>query len=446
MKRRFTILAIDDDPNILRLLDKALEGRNISLHHATDGTSGLEQARSLHPDLIISDVRLPDIDGFDICKAIRAEKSLETTKFIFVSALDAKEKAIQGLQLGGDDYLTKPFDLEQTRAKVEALLRIKALEDDLVRRNDELRAANEELMHTKTMLESARQAAENEKQRLNNTLKEISFLMEELEQSHKQQVELNQTLEKNSNDLVNLLATIVELRNPMNKQHAQEVSKMAVYISTILDLDSTLVKDIRNAALLHEIGKVGVPDEIIRKKPEEWTPQEKDIISQHPLVGETLVKGYSGLDKVATIIRHLNENMDGSGDPDHLAGDQIPIGSRIIRVCADFDDRTYDATDPAEFWAVYNDMLSHSETLYDEQILKALKEYVKTIAERRKARKTKKVIVTELEPGMILANDLFTDTGLKLMPEGTVLTESNIKTIMNYNKTDSLKGGITIQV
>ena len=270
--------------------------------------------------------------------------------------------------------------------------------------------------------------------------------MEELEESHKQQVDLNQSLEKNSNDLVNLLATIVELRNPENKNHAQEVAKIALHIATELELNISVTKDLRIAALLHEIGKVGVPDEIIRKPAEEWTEKERRIISQHPLVGETLLKGYFGLENAATIIRHIYENVDGSGEPDGLEGELIPIESRILRVASDYDEKTYLAREATEFWKVYKEMTSLSETLYDGHIIQGLKKYISTIAERRKARITKKLVVTELEEGMVLANDLFTNTGLKLMPEGTVLTEANIKTILNYNKTDSLKEGILIQV
>ncbi|NOZ74585.1 MAG: response regulator [FCB group bacterium] len=445
-KRTYRILAIDDDPNILRLLGHIFQGEHYRFDQASDGKSGLEKIRSKKPDLIISDVMLPDIDGFEICRKVREDKSFSTVKFILISANGEKEKVVHGMEIGADDYLTKPIEFEQTRAKADALLRMKTLQDDLLRSNEDLRTANEKLLHTKTKLESINRTAENEKQRLNNTLKEISFLMDELEQSHKQQVELNQRLEKNSNDLVNLLATIVEIRNPDNKNHAKEVEKMVLFIVTQMDLDVTSVKDLRIAALLHEIGKVGVPDDIIRKSPEEWTAKERRIISQHPLIGESLLKGYSGLEEAAKLIRHLFENMDGSGEPDHLEGSNIPIGSRILRVCSDFDDQTYLARDSVELWRVYNQMLKSSEVLYDSHVLQGLKEYVKTIAERRTARLTKKIILTELEEGMVLANDLYTNTGLKLMPEGTVLTESTIRTILNYNKTDSLKEGITIQV
>ncbi len=442
----FKILAIDDDPGILLLLKSIFKGRNYNFFQAKNGESGLKLAEEEQPDLIISDVMLPDINGFEICKRIRANKKFETIKFMLVSASIEKNKVVEGLEIGADDYLAKPFDPEQARAKVDALLRIKVLQDDLVIKNEEMRRVNEELLHTKTMLESANRSAENEKERLNNTLKEISFLMEELEESHKQQVDLNQSLEKNSNDLVNLLATIVELRNPENKNHAQEVAKIALHIATELELNISVTKDLRIAALLHEIGKVGVPDEIIRKPAEEWTEKERRIISQHPLVGETLLKGYFGLENAATIIRHIYENVDGSGEPDGLEGELIPIESRILRVASDYDEKTYLAREATEFWKVYKEMTSLSETLYDGHIIQGLKKYISTIAERRKARITKKLVVTELEEGMVLANDLFTNTGLKLMPEGTVLTEANIKTILNYNKTDSLKEGILIQV
>jgi len=342
-----------------------------------------------------------------------------------------------------DDYLFKPFNEEAVFALIETYLRVKMLQDELQHINSGLSAAVSALEKQKLKLEESNQELKAEKQRLKNSLKEISYLMEELEKTTHQQIELNEQQKKHFENLIHLLATIIELRNPYHKGHSQAVAEIAEFIGELLQLPSDVSKDVKVAALLHEIGKIGIPDNILVKDPSTFTPEEVRIMEQYPLVGESLLKGYPGLEKVARIIRHLHENVDGSGYPDGLGSDQIPIGSRIIRIASHFNHLTFNTPEPSALFHGVETMMKEADTIFDGHILSLLKAYVISIADRRKGR-TRKVEVIELKPGMIIAEDLYTSTGIKLIPKRTKLSEAFIQCIVNYSKTDSLQGPIIV--
>jgi response regulator RpfG family c-di-GMP phosphodiesterase len=441
------ILVVDDDPFILNYFQFLLRPPRYQVEVAEDAESALEKTVKIRPDLVISDVVLPGMSGYDLCKAIRSIPELENIIFILTSSELTEEKdATKGLTAGADDYLMKPYNNEQTKAKIDSFLRIKKLQDDLVRSNRELSATVRELEQHKKLLEETNRILEQDKQRLRNSLREISYLTDELEKSHRRQVELNHTLKKNFDDLVTLLSTIVEHRNPYFKGHSQKVAEASLFIAKALGLDEKEIRNIEIAALLHEIGKIGIPDEIISKHPDDYTDQERLIVQQHPLVGESLLKGYSGLEGAARIIRHLHENVDGSGYPDGLAGDKIPIGSRIIKLASCFDKMTYNAEESGQIYRAVEALALQADVEYDALLVQYLKKYVDTFADRRKKRRTGVVNIIDLKEGMVLSKDLYTSTGIKLIPKDTKLTSSSIKCIMNYNKTDPLKEGISIYI
>lgn len=444
-KKRFKLLFVDDDPAIVKFLSFVFRDSKYVLKDAADGQSGFEIAKKFMPDLIISDVILPELDGFAFCKKIRCNESLKNIIFLLITSIKmASEDAVKGLESGADEYILKPLEQEQIKVKVDALLRIKTLQDRLIRNNKVLTDTNRELENHKQLLEETNQTLEREKERLGNSLKEISHLMEELEKSHQHQVQLNQSLKKNFDELVNLLTTVVKLRSPYYRGHAREVSKISLFIADRLELNVAQEKDLNVAALLHEIGMLGLPDKITKKRPDELTEDEQQTVNQYPLVGESLLKGFSGFQTVATIIRHINENIDGTGYPDGLSGEDIPIASRIIRVAATFNRLIYNLTEPGEIYGTCNALKDEIDLNYDGRVMVSLKEYVDSIADRRKNRKVDIVDVTGLKPGMVLAADLYTATGIKLMPEGTELTDVAIKGILNYSYSDSLQQEIKI--
>lgn len=444
---RHKILLVDDDAAIIGFLKFVFKDSQYIVRGASDGREGLEVAREFHPDIIISDVVMPKMDGLELCQAIRADDKLKMTIFFLISSQrKALDDRIEGLQGGADEYLLKPLDRDQIQAQVQAFLRIKTLQDELVKKNDRLGLVNQALEENKLKVEETNRALEREKERLTYSLREISNLAEELEKSHQNQLKLNSTLKESFDNLVKLLATIVELRNPFLAGHTEEVEQIAVYIGERLDLNTSQLKSLRIAALLHEIGLIGLPDDIIKLKPVEMSPEQQKIFLQHTVVGESLLNSFKGFEGAAKTIRHLHENLDGSGFPDKLSGDEIPLESKIIKAATDFSRAIQNVSDHGQIYRIYNAMKAESDIKYDALVVSFLKDYVDTIANRRTQRKVETVNLAHLQPGMVLAADLYTNTGIKLMPEGMELTDASIKGILNYSYNDPLPSGVKVVV
>lgn len=444
---RYKLLVVDDDPAIRKFLNFVFKDSQYILKEAINGEEGFSIAKEFHPDLILSDVVMPEMDGLALCRAVRGDKHLQMTIFFLMSAVRQEiSDRVDGLEGGADEYLLKPLDENQIKAQVHAFLRIKTLQDQLVLKNDRLEEMNTTLEENKHKLEETNRALEREKERLTYSLKEISNLAEELEKSHKSQWLLNVSLKESFDNLVALLATIVELRNPYQPGHSKEVAEIALYIGERLEFDTAQLKDLRTAALLHEIGLIGLPDDIIKLKPDEMSPEQQKIFLQHPVVGESLLHSLKGCEEAAKIIRHLHENLDGSGFPDKLTGDEIPLESRIIKAATDFSRAIQNVSDHGQIYRIYNAMKKESDIRYDAHVFAILKDHVDTIADRRTNRKVETISLAHLKPGMVLAADLFTNTGIKLMPEGIELTEASIKGILNYSYNDPLPAGVKIIV
>lgn len=443
----FRILVVDDDDLILKYFPTILPLSKYIVKIAKDGVEGLSKAKEFNPDIIISDVVMPNMDGYELCKAVRSHPKFKNTIFLLSSAnLTEAKDAIKGLKGGADDYLLKPLKKDATIAKIDAFLRLKLLEDDLLDSNKKLTETIEVLEKNKKQLEESIAAEEKEKELLKNSLKEISFLLEELEKSHHYQITLNRSLKKNFDDLVSLLATIIELRNPIHKGHSQKVAEISKFIANEFGLLENEIREIEVAALLHEIGMIGIPDDIFVKNPTERDDYEKRIVSQYPLVGESLIKGYPGLEKAAKIIRHLHENIDGTGYPDGLVGEETPIGSQIIKVASRFDRMSSELINPSDIYGILIFLRDLKDIEFNSQVLHYLYKYVDTFADRRTSNRNEKIDIFDLKEGMILSEDVYTSTGIKLVPKGSKLTESAINCILNYNKTDPLEKDILIKV
>jgi len=444
-KEGFRILGVDADPLVREFMKKAFRPPRYIVETAENGKEGLEVAKRFKPDLIISDVVMPEMDGFAFCKALRADVEFANTIFLLSSATATEAKdAIRGLKGGADDYLLKPLEEEQTRAKVDAFLRIKVLQDSLLDTNRKLHRTVAELQKHKKKLEEANRQLAEEKEMLKNSFKEVSFLMNELDSSNKHFQELSQKYEANFNAMVELLSTIVDLRHPRHKGRPQRVAKIAKELGKVFITKPTELKTLEIAALLHDLGTVGLPDALLQKNPADYTPVEEEMVLQHPLVGQSLLESYEGLEEVAKVIRHLHENYDGTGIPDHLAGEEIPVQSRIIRVAKDYAEAVSASGKGLSPEDALREMRLKVGRFYDPLILAELEQYAAKSGEAKAETKTRLVRIADLKEGMVLSQDLFTSTGIMLMPHGTKLTSAGIKCILNYNRTDTLPREILV--
>jgi putative two-component system response regulator len=280
------ILAVDDTPASLRLLTDILSGEGYSVRSAINGELALKAAKAQSPHLILLDVNMPGMDGFEVCRHLKQEPTLVNVPVIFVSALSEMQDKLKGFDLGGVDYVTKPFQREELLARVRTHLALHSLQNHL-----------EEMVDARTC---SLQKSEN---RLRHNLLET----------------------------ISAVAAMVELRDPYTAGHQKRVKHVAAAIANEIDLPQHQVEGIKLAAVVHDVGKIHVPTEIL-SKPGHLTDVEFSLIKQHPETGYDILKEIDFPWPIADIVRQHHERIDGSGYPLGLKGDAILLEARILAV------------------------------------------------------------------------------------------------------------------
>lgn len=280
------ILAVDDTPASLRLLTEILAAEGYMVRSAINGELALHAAIAQPPKLILLDVNMPGMDGFEVCQHLKQEPSLREVPVIFVSALSEMPDKLKGFEIGGVDYVTKPFQREELLARVQTHLQLYKLTHHL-----------EEMVVERTR-----------------------SLMESKEQ-------LKETLLKS----VSAVAAMVELRDPYTAGHQQRVAKIATAIATDLGLAETQIEGINLASVVHDVGKISIPSEIL-SKPGQLSDLEFSLIKQHPEMGYEILKEIEFPWPIAETVRQHHERLDGSGYPHGLKEGNILLEARILMV------------------------------------------------------------------------------------------------------------------
>jgi HD-GYP domain-containing protein (c-di-GMP phosphodiesterase class II) len=210
-----------------------------------------------------------------------------------------------------------------------------------------------------------------------------------------------------------------------------------------LGLPEETTRNIEIAALLHELGKLSIPDALAMKNPEAYTPEEKNFLSQHPVQGASVLEQFSGFEEVARFIRHTHENYDGTGTPKNLEGYDIPIGSRIIALANLFENLVYRQKD-IDIREAFETIEENLGTRFDPSLGPLLHRYAQNLPLDEDV-DIREVHLLELEPGMELAGGIFTVGGTKLLPIGSILTEASIRQVVQYNKLEPISATVYIK-
>jgi putative two-component system response regulator len=271
------VLVVDDEELNRKLLRALLTSRGYRVEEAADGEEALRKAREVGPDLVLLDVRMPKVDGLQACRELKQDAQTQLIPIVLVTALSSVEDRVAGIDAGADEFLSKPFHQAELLARVRSLIRLKQLTDQLER-------------------------TEN-----------ILFTM----------------------------AAAVEAKDPYTEGHLRRLIEYTARISAALELSAHLSTVIRYGALLHDIGKIGLPDAILQK-PGALTPEEFEIVKQHPAFGERICRPLRFGAEVGPIVRGHHERWDGRGYPDGLIGEAIPLGARVVAIADTFDAITTD--------------------------------------------------------------------------------------------------------
>lgn len=294
------ILVVDDEPQVCSLIRQQLLELGLESCAVTESRQAEELLSTRRFELVIADVRMPDIDGMQLLT--HARQQVPGCKVVMITGGSTQQYLTQALALGAYDYIEKPINAEEFAALIGRALKA---EDGISELS--VRAA--------------------EAIRLSNQSRQTAF------------------------DSVRSLVHTVEAKDPHTREHSEHVALYATSLATDMDLPATDVESIRVASLLHDIGKIGVPDHVLTK-PGPLTEEEFELIRRHPTLGADILSHMAVFEQEARIIRYHHEDWNGKGYPCNLAGERIPLGSRIIRVCDAMDamlmERTYKTSYPVE--------------------------------------------------------------------------------------------------
>jgi putative two-component system response regulator len=272
-----TILVADDNEANRELLSALLSAEGYRVVCAADGEQALARADSASIDLALLDVVMPRPTGFEICQAMKSKPETRLIPVILLTSLNSDSDRIHGIMCGADDFLNKPVNKHELLARVHSLLRLKQFTN--------------ELDNAETVLFS--------------------------------------------------LALSIEAKDPYTEGHCDRLSKYSVVLGEKLGLPEDLRVALRRGGLIHDIGKLAVPESILLK-PGPLTPEERKIMEQHTVVGERICAPLRSFRHVLPIIRHHHEKQDGSGYPDGLKGAEVPLTARILQITDIYDALTTD--------------------------------------------------------------------------------------------------------
>ncbi len=304
-----TLLIVEDN-NVLRDgLRDILTCEGYAVLTSSNGQEALQQMDTVCPDLILSDIAMPKMDGYSFFRAVRSKADWVTIPFVFLTARGGREDILNGKNLGAEDYLVKPLTREELVTAVRARLT----------RSHELRMAQ---------------------------------------------------LQNSYETSLTVLANAIDVRDPYTRGHVERVTEYSQAIALELGWQGRLLEKLRYGAILHDVGKIMIRETILFKEgildEEEW-----EEIRRHPLTGAEMIRNIPYLAPAIPIVRHHHERWDGQGYPDGLAGREIPLAARIVAVADGFDAMTTDRPYHSA-WTLqrgYEEMMCCAGTQFDPEIV-----------------------------------------------------------------------------
>lgn len=273
LRRRLPrVLVVDDNPNTMHLMQDLLSSRGYEVVAVPDASQAEAEIFQRPPDLVLSDVVMPGKSGYELCRELKENPATRLIPFVLITGLAEREDRVHGIEAGADDFLSKPIFPEELFARVKSLLKLKEFTDEL----------------------------------------------------------------ETAESVLCTLGLSVESRDPYTEGHCERLAENASNLGRHLRLEEEEITALRRGGYLHDLGKIAVPDEILKKganlNSEEWA-----IMRRHPITGENICRPLKSLRLVLPIIRNHHEHFDGTGYPDRLEGENIPLLARILQVVDVYD-------------------------------------------------------------------------------------------------------------
>jgi response regulator RpfG family c-di-GMP phosphodiesterase len=420
-----TVLTVDDEPSVLSALRRLFRLHGYKTLQATSGAEGLNLLKTNQVDMVISDMRMPEMDGARFLELVRGHD--ESISRVLLTGYADISATIAAINLGAiHRYIAKPWDDQELLLVVREALARRELERHNVELTALTKLQNEQLRDANQALESRVAARTSELQQLNGML-EASY------------DELDNTFML----AFNVFSSLLEMRERV-PGHSRKVAEIARATAVRLGLPQRDTRDVYLGALVHDVGKLGFPDSMLGKPMSAYTPEETVRYRRHSVDGEMALMPLTQLQGVARIVRQHHERMDGKGFPEGLSGDQISIGARIVAAASDLEDLMDGSIGDEHFSAerARQAVKAGAGPRYDPAVVEAMLE---VLAEADLAAQADVTIdAKDLRPGMVLAKDLVSARGAILLAAGYVFDERIVKQVRDFSKREGAR--LTLRV
>ena len=409
------ILFVDDEKNILGSLSRVFRKEGYGIMLAESGECGLDLLRHNSVAVVVSDQRMPGMGGVEFLKKAR-EASPDTVRMMLTGQADMAEITGAINEGGVYRYITKPWDDEELKHIIRAAVERYSLLAENRRLQEATMKQNAELYELNQTLE----ARVEEKTR---KLRESFF------------------------SFVGLCGDMIELHDQLSGGHCKRVAVLSRGLGQQLGLKGFELEALWAAALLHEIGLIGVPREVLEKAEGELSDSERALMRNNPALSQEIIAKIDILRQSGLIVRSHMESFDGSGYPDGLKGGEVNYGSRILSICREYD-RLRHARRPFSKVEALAVIERGRGRKFDPDVTEAFLKFAseikdgdenQMIAHNRSAMPVKtQVDIRDIAPGMVLAKPLASGRGRLLVGQGTVLTAALIEKVLNFHKIDPI--------
>ena len=411
-----SLLFVDDEPNILSALKRLFRPLGYRIFTAEGGAQGLALLEQEPVDLVISDMRMPNMDGAQFLEQVR-HKWPDTMRILLTGYADVSS-TIAAINKGEIyRYVAKPWEDNDIVLLVKHALELKNLELEKRRLEELTLRQNDELKELNANLEA----------KVQERTQEVRQTMGFLELA-------NRKLKESFLTSIKVFSNLIELRERNLAGHSRRVADLARTLAKRLELSDAEIQDIFIAALLHDIGKIGLPDKLLTKPFAVLAGEEREQVLRHPITGQASLMGLEQIQGAAKLIRSHHERWDGMGFPDGLVGLAIPMGARILAVANDFD--------AAQIGTHLSKQLSQGEAVayikegrakrYDPQVVDAFA--IIMGAQGGAVPQEVALKATQIKARMILSRDLVSPEGIMLLSRDYVLTDDIIEQIRNFER------------
>lgn len=414
-----TVLLVDDEANILTSLKRLFRPTGYRILTAEGGQEGLAILEQEAIDVVVSDMRMPQMSGAEFLQHVRARKP-EVVRILLTGFADITS-TIEAINKGEIfRYIAKPWDDREMLLIVKQALDTKRLLEEKRQLEALIQQQNEELKELNTGLEH----------KVQERTKELQQTMQFLEKAHTD-------LKKSFVTSIKVFSNLIEMREGSMAGHSRRVADMARNLANHLKMRDNEAQDIFLAALLHDIGKIGLPDGILKKPYAALTQEERELVHKHPIKGQSVLMALEQLNGAAVLIRHHHERFDGQGYPDALSGLSIPIGARILTLVNDFDGLVSGTLEMRKYTQeqALQEVRQHAGKRYDPTLVKALAEMMGHTVEKTRGHEIE-LRSGALAVGMALSRDLITRDGVLLLAKDYMLDQRIIEQIRHYEAID----------